>query len=200
MKHWRFYHFLSERNLILAKEAGITEGVLPLQVIPDMRDLKKNTFRYMRAVQWLTKVPEFIPMDADFGPPRTSKLPGRKSEYRITVDIPGGYRMNIERWTVLAPRLKKVDESRGGIRLHESLEAEINLDLGNPADWWLFGGTIPPTWFRDIKKNPCLPPDKVTLELSPQILVPEAPSPDVLGKDGGINPKLMPGSSGPVAE
>lgn len=195
MKHWRFYHFCSEKNMKAARNFGITEGVLPLQVIPDPRNLKQNTFRYMKEIQWLTKNPDFIPMDADRGPPKSSLLPGRKSEYRITVDIPDEGRGNICDWLLLSRRMKNIDDTRPGvIKLQESLEREINIDLINPADWWLFGGSIPQKWFRDVRKNPCLPPDIIRISaMDSQIFVPKTSAPDVLGHAGEVHPDIVTG-------
>jgi hypothetical protein len=164
-KHWRFYHFTSEKHLKAAKKYGVTEGVLPLQLVPDKTDVRKNVLRWMANVQWLTKNPEFIPMDAPFGPPRSSLLGGRKGEYRITVDIPKGFREMVRPWPEIARELRALDPHRlDVIPLSEMMEKEINIDLQKPDEWWLFKGVILPTFFRKIDKNPSLPPDEAVIQ------------------------------------
>ena len=165
MKPWTFYHYTSEKDLAIAKQFGIVTGILPCQVIPDIRDFKRNTFRFIRLVQWLTKNPAFIDLTADIGPARSSVLPGRKSEYRLTVKIPPEYRSNVVRWIVFAEAMKEIDEAKTGlIKLEPAMEKEINLDLGNPADWWVFGGIMPPEFIVAVDRNPCLPSNVVEIK------------------------------------
>jgi hypothetical protein len=171
MNFWRLYHYCSEKEVAVARINGIAKGVLPLQVVPNPANLKLNTFRYIECVQWLTKNPHFIPLDAGFGPPRTSLVPGRKAEYRITVRIPHSFRSNLERWVTLAGRLKQLQEKsiilpfdskiveQKAIPLDPKIEREINLDLGEPGEWWVFGNIIPPNFFESVARNPSMPRD-----------------------------------------
>jgi hypothetical protein len=179
MNFWRLYHFCSEKEVVAARVDGISKGVIPLQVVPNPANLKLNTFRYIQCVQWLTKNPHFIPLDAGFGPPRTSLVPGRKAEYRITVRIPHSLRSNLEKWVVLAGRLKQVDEKKiilpfdskiveqKTIPLDAKIEREINIDLGEPAEWYCFGNIIWPQMFESIDRNPSIPKDIVDLSPKP---------------------------------
>ena len=160
MKPWRLYHFTSEKQLAQIKKFGITEGVLALSTKPDPDNLKKDIFEHMRGVQWLTSNPEFIPMTAPHGPPRSSMYPGRKAEYRVTVKIPKDFRRNTPAWTLFA-RIMREGGYRDGdktFRLDPKMEREINLDLGNPAEWFVFCGPIvPPAWISSPTPNPSLP-------------------------------------------
>ena len=165
MKPWTFYHYTSEKDLAIAKQYGIVTGILPCQIIPDAQNLKRNTFRFIRLVQWLTKNPAFIDLAAPIGPARTSVLPGRKSEYRITVKIPPEYRSNVVRWPIFASAMREIDENKTGlIKLDPAMEKEINLDLGNPGDWWVFGGIMPPEFIIAVDRNPCIRADVVSIK------------------------------------
>lgn len=198
-KRWDFYHFLSEADLIDARQTGITNGVLALAVIPDAHNLKRNTFKHMRGIQWLTTNKRFIPMDAPYGPPRSSMYPGRKAAYRVTVSIPPEFRRNTPDWPTFAHHMIEGGYFEGNhlYKLDPKMYQEINLDLGNPGEWFLFCGPIPPEWISTPVRNPSLPRDVATV-LS-KILIPETPGPDVLGHEGQVDVDGMPCGNGTAA-
>jgi hypothetical protein len=107
--------------------------------------------------QWLTSNQHFIDVDSPLGPPKTAMLLGRKSEFRIAVNIPYYGRNRLRRWVEYA-KANKIP-----------LRQEIAKDLGNETEWWVYAGIIPPKWFRGIARNPTspdwLPPPPKPLEI-----------------------------------
>jgi hypothetical protein len=204
LKTWSFYQYTAEADISLAMSIGFARGIVPLQVIPDEKDLRKSVFRYMQQICWMTKNPRFIPLTSEEGPPRSSLLPGRKAQCRMEVKIPEGFRSNIVRWTTLAPRLMAVDEKVLGpngekqISLHKAMHAEINKDIGDPREWWLYGGIIPFSWISDVRYNPSIP--RPTVHVSSDVVVSKIMTPDVNGHDGKVDENVVTRFPSPGAE
>jgi hypothetical protein len=187
-----FYHFTSEKSLLIARHTGgIREGIVPVGLIPDAKNLKRNVLKFVKNTQWLTTDPKFIGLNTPLGPAKSSMLPGRKAQYRLTIKVPKEYRSNIVHWPKFARALIKdgydglnEDGSKVNLKLDPKMEAEINMDLLRPEQWWIFGGWIPFGWIVGFEKNPDLPPDVADLSTGPATIM-SFPKIDVAKKVNG---------------
>lgn len=128
------YHFTSPAHLKLVLEKGLTRGAIPWRMRPD----RKVGMR--RGFQWLTVDPDW---EQDWCREADNKLPYRKNEHRITVNI---------------PRIKEdhvLDWLKFCAHEHPPSEDFLNSFKGH-RHWRLFYGAIPPNWFLAIDRNPTL--------------------------------------------
>ena len=185
-----FYHFTSEASLLIARTAGIREGIIPLKVVPDPKNVRRNELNAMNRIVWITRNPTFISMDAPIGPAKSSMLPGRKAQYRLAIRVPSEYLSNVVPWTKFAVALRH--NSKLPQNLDPKIEKEINIDIGEPKDWFIFGDFIPWAWVVGVERNPSLEPDKVSIVSNPE----KAPDNGVLVQFPKIDlPKKSPPSA-----
>ena len=168
-----FFHFTSEASLLIARRVGIREGIIPLRVVPDPKNLKRNELKAMNRIVWITRNSEFISLRAEVGPAKSSMLPGRKAQYRLTIKIPKEYLSNIVPWPTFARALKA--GFNGSQRLDPKIEFEINTDIIRPEQWFIFGDFIPWAWVTKVDRNPSMEADQVSIQTAPPD--PAAPKP-----------------------
>lgn len=125
----KLYHFCSRHHLEGIKTDGLTLGIIPLSIDPPL---------LAKGFQWITSNPDF-----DQSWCKYSTLPYRRNEWRITVKIPKSHAGKKYRWLPLSNELAKHFPN---IRI-------LNL-YGDPKNWFVFEGTIKPSWFRKIDANP----------------------------------------------
>jgi hypothetical protein len=120
------YHFTARRFVSGIRKDGLTRGMVPVSLSPP---------RVVSGYQWLTSNPDFAQEWAE----GTGRLPYRRDEVRIAVDVPAveQYRLTGRLgWTLLTP-----------------LAADL-CACGDPDHWYVFRGDVPPSWLRDITENP----------------------------------------------
>ncbi len=119
-----FYHFTAERFLKNIQKEGLTRGMMlkslnPPQLIPNK--------------QWITTNPEFEQSWAE----GTGRLPYKRNEVRLTLEIPLEEMENCKPWTQM-----------------KFLVPEVANDLsayGDPENWHIFSGRIKPQWITEIE-------------------------------------------------
>ena len=119
----RLYHFTAAHLLPAVRKEGLTLGSIP--VFKDERPVN-----LIPGFQWLTTNPSFEQEWQSGG-----RLPYRRNAYRITVKIPRAHDGSLVPWLAMCPHIP------GG---------DILNALGDPENWMIFGGRIPPGWFREI--------------------------------------------------
>ncbi|MBL7544296.1 MAG: hypothetical protein JNL11_10785 [Bdellovibrionaceae bacterium] len=87
--------------------------------------------------QWLTKNPSFD-QGWSIG---TGKLPYKRNEVRMTIDIPLEERINLKPWSQMKFLVPLVAND---------LEAS---DLADPENWLIYQGTVKPEWIKEIKEQ-----------------------------------------------
>jgi hypothetical protein len=121
----RLYHFTAPEYLPMIKENGIVRG-----------NVYTSPSEAFQAV-WLTADPSWTTQDW------TQASTHDKARFRITVDIPDSSR-KLWPWPKLAKQL--------GVS-PEWYEIQINL-RGDPEQWYVFLGVVPPEWFETIEERP----------------------------------------------
>lgn len=122
-----FFHFTAKRFVEYILKDGITRGVM-------VKNLNPPQFIYFK--QWLTRNPDFQQSWAV----GTGRLPYKRNEIRLTVEIPLEKLENCKPWTqmkFLVPNVAK------------DLSA-----FGDPDNWWIYQGTIDPKFIIKIDENP----------------------------------------------
>ncbi len=154
MSKLTFYHFCSEKDMLEAKRLGIIKGIVPWETTPDRDNVKRTKLNFVRLHQWLTTNKTFINLDApsDLGPANTTLLPNRRAECRLTIVIAGENKRNLVSWVKFANANQM------------PLRKDIERDLINPADWWLYAGMILPSWITKVDANPHAPKPSVDLK------------------------------------
>lgn len=125
------YHFCPEHA-----RAGIAAKGLRLGVIP--WNMNGGKIGFQPGWQWLTANSEFgqewcLTMD--------QRLPFRRDEIRLTINVPRLYEQRLITWRELAARC-----------LPDS--AEYIASFPEHKDWWLFRGPIPQAWLLAVDRNP----------------------------------------------
>lgn len=69
-------------------------------------------------------------------------IPYDRSEYRITIEIPATREHNVINW---------LDYCAGG-KIPVDIAANLN-SIGDPENWRLYKGKIPPQWFQAIDRK-----------------------------------------------
>lgn len=118
------YHFTSERHIQRVRNEGITMGVVLTSL---------NPIAARQGIQWLTSNPDRLQSWKREG----SRLPYDRTAFRITVEIPLTDE-RLRRWLTAGPHLCDVDT------------VSVLNAFGDPENWWIYFGPIPPTWFRVI--------------------------------------------------
>ena len=115
------YHFTSDRHVNLCLTEGITRGVT-------YAGQSCTGLRFLRPTQWLTCRGNFNQLWNV-----QASLPYDRTAHRLTVCIPQKYTENILPWVSHGPLLVPKTYS------------ELS-NCGDPENWFLYLGTIPPEW------------------------------------------------------
>lgn len=129
----RLYHYTSEQHMSLIRKTGsISKCVIPWNMVNE-----RPTF--VTGFQWLTESDDWLQPWANTG--LFSKLPYRRTEFRITIDLPNTSGTHLYHWLVFCSK--------------HTFEGKHHVNAGNdPHNWRLFKGRIPTTWFEAIDRNP----------------------------------------------
>jgi hypothetical protein len=120
------YHFTGARFLPGIQADGLTRGVVPMAFEPPT---------FLGGLQWLT-------IDSGFAQSWCEQqiaIKYRRDDVRLTVRIPKTARDRVLMWL----------EWKGLTPLGDLLSA-----YGDPHNWRLFRGRIPPSWIRAVDWNP----------------------------------------------
>lgn len=125
----RLYHFTAARFVPSIRRDGITRGFVlvsyePLALLDDYRWLTVNG---LWSQEWAEG---------------TGRLPYRRDEVRITVNVPASHENRVHDWTVVGKLI--------------SLEWQMLNMFGDPENWRLYRGDIPKSWLSTIEYNPAL--------------------------------------------
>lgn len=123
----RLYHFTANRFLPAIRAEGLTRGFLPLSITPP---------RVRPGYPWLTTNPDWGQEWAE----GTGVLPYRRNEVRLSIDIPEARRRDVIHWLIEGPMLSPA---------YQDLSA-----FGDPQNWRLWHGVIPPEWIAAVEFNP----------------------------------------------
>lgn len=125
------YHFTAARFIDRIKSEGITLGA----VLVGMADGKPQI---QTGLIWLTANPDF------YAQTWNSRLTIKydRAAYRITVEIPPSHQRRVLNWPLFC--LGRVSRPI----------AQVLNSYGDPENWRLFEGVIPPEWFRAIDAKP----------------------------------------------
>lgn len=116
------YHFTASRFVPGIMREGLTRGSIPVSLEPP---------RLLFGYQWLTLNPDPARQEWAEG---TGRLPYSRLEVRLKVKIPKPWRGLLLAW----------DDVRHLSRLADELSA-----FGDPWNWRLYKGHIPPAWIRN---------------------------------------------------
>lgn len=124
------YHFTPAHTLQGIMNKGLRLGVVPWNQV-------NGKIGFQRGFQWLTTNHEFgqewcVKMDA--------RLPFRRDEFRITINVPKLAEKGLVSWRQLA--------NSNNPQSREYIES-----FPEHRDWWLFRGPIPQPWFLAVDKN-----------------------------------------------
>lgn len=125
----RLYHFTAERFVAPILRHGITRGFVVLSMDPP---------RLMPGYRCLTCNPAWEQEWAE----GTWRLPYRRNESRLTVDVPADRERHVLKWTSAGPILTPA--------------FRFLSILGDPENWRLFNGDVPPAWIVGVDHNPLL--------------------------------------------
>lgn len=123
------YHFTARRFVDAILREGITRGFVLINF---------SGLRFTAEYRWLTTNPSFVQAWAD----GTGRLPYNRNEVRLTVEVPPEHERLVHKWSALGPILS--DEYRA-----------LSM-LGDPENWRLFKGSVPPMWITATDENPPL--------------------------------------------
>ena len=118
----KFYHFTARHRLEPVIRHGLTLGSMPV--------IDGGTILRIPGYQWLTKQTCFRQSWNE-----ASLLPFDRTAYRIEIAIPRSARRQLLPW----PHWK----AEMGERMMPGFDTH-----GDPENWLMFKGTVPPAWFR----------------------------------------------------
>ena len=121
MKLW---HFTSPHHVEGCRRYGLRLGMVPVSLDPP---------RLLRGYQWLTSNPDRAQSWTE-----GSTLPYDRTAFRLTIRIPRSHRGHVRRWTEVGPLLVAADTL-----------ATLN-EFGDPENWWLYVGAVPPRWIERV--------------------------------------------------
>lgn len=124
----KLYHFTAKRFLKKIEVEGLTRGVM-------LKNLNPPQFIFDK--QWLTSNGSF---DQGWSV-GTGRLPYKRNEVRLTIEIPESHLHNCKPWTQMKFLVPEVADD---------LEAS---DLADPENWWVYDGIIMPSWIKQIDEK-----------------------------------------------
>ena len=119
------YHFTAKHLWQKIKKEGLTIGGIPTSISPP--EIKQGYI-------WLTSNDSFNQPCLE----GTGRLSYKRNEVRLEVVIP----------TTWESRLLKFDEHKDLTPLYDDLTC-----MGDPENWYVFRGQIPPRWIKSKKYN-----------------------------------------------
>ncbi len=119
------YHFTAAHLFEKIKVEGITLGAIPY--FNSIGELKIN-----RNYLWLTVNKDFCQ-----GWNTMSNIPYDRAAVKISVNIPKSYENRVFEWLKIGKGLTGMFDT-------------LNF-IGDPGNWRLFKGKIPPKWFVDVE-------------------------------------------------
>lgn len=122
------YHFTSDRHINGVLTEGLTRGVT-------YAGRECGGLRFLKNTQWLTINPIFQQSWNEY-----SKLPYDRTANRLTICIPQAYTKNLIPW-----------EECG--RLIVAKTFDLLSMYGDPENWVLYMGSIPPEWIMETTKK-----------------------------------------------
>lgn len=122
----KLYHFTAERFLKSIEKNGLTRGVMVKSMNPPA---------FLFGKQWLTKNPEYEQSWAK----GTGRLPYKRNEVRLTIEIPEENERDCKPWTQMMFLVADV--------------AEQLSCMGDPENWYVFDGNIRPHWIKEIGRR-----------------------------------------------
>lgn len=128
-----FYHFTAKRFVPSILKEGLTRGVM-------LKSWVGDKVEFIPHRQWITTKKEF---DQGWSV-GTGRLPYKRNEVRMTVDIPLEFMVNCKPWTqmrFLVPEVAK------------DLE---NDERADPENWHIYQGNINPNWIVEVVENEAL--------------------------------------------
>ena len=123
------YHFTAERFLPAIRREGLTKGFV---LVWD------NPVQLRPGYRWLTVNPEW---EQDWAE-GTGRLPYKRNEVRLTVAVPPSKEANVRNWLLAGPFLSRM--------------YDVLSEYGDPHNWRLYEGDIPPSWITAVDHNPAL--------------------------------------------
>jgi hypothetical protein len=123
----RVYHFTARHRLEPVFRYGLTKGLTPV--------IDGGKAGRIPGYQWLTKNPGFRQTWNE-----ASLLPFDRTAYRIEIVIPRSAKRQLLPWPQWKTEL--------GERMIPGFDVH-----GDPKNWLIFKGTVPPAWFRTITAN-----------------------------------------------
>ena len=132
------YHFTSQQLIKAVLAQGLTRGMVPWDIDPQTLEV-----RCKHNCQWLTAESSYEQPWALLG-----SLPFARNRFRITVMIPPPVLPRLMAWPEICRQL--CPESAAG----------LNACPGW-ADWYVFRGHIPPSWFLTVERNPYGPAEQM---------------------------------------
>lgn len=127
----RLYHFTAERFIGPIMAEGLTRGRVLRRVEPDGYSISM-----LRNKQWLTASDSWD-QECLKG---TGRLPYSRTEARLTIDIPPSHIDRVVKWLAVCKQMSR--EWR-----------ELNR-YGDPHNWWLYLGVMPPGFITRVDHNP----------------------------------------------
>lgn len=118
------YHFTAERFLKSIKKNGLTKGVMVKSMNPP---------QFIMGKQWLTKNPHFEQSWAK----GTGRLPYKRNEVRLTIEIPEDYQHQCKPWSQMKFLTPEV--------------ADMLSAFGDPENWYVFDGSISQHWIKAVQ-------------------------------------------------
>lgn len=122
----KLYHFTADRFLPGIRAVGLTRGVLLKSLEPP---------KFLFGWQWLTTNADWDQSWAE----GTGRLPYRRNEVRLTIEIPEQYMDHLQPWSQVRFLVPDV--------------GPLLSMYGDPENWWLFRGSVRPEWIRKIEHN-----------------------------------------------
>jgi len=126
------YHFTAARFVDRILAEGLTLGALLVEFKPGKTPKIDTRYR------WLTASPEW---DQEWSH-GTGRLPYKRNERRLTVEIPKSGERDVLVWNVVGPYLSR--------------EYAMLSAYGDPHNWRLFNGSVPREWIVAVDRNPLL--------------------------------------------
>lgn len=123
----RLYHFTSRHHIRGCLHQGLRLGMVPLSIDPP---------KVLGGYQWLTSNPDRAQSWNE-----GSSLPYDRTAYRLTVRVPDSERHRLYEWLSVGPLL-----------VPPPMLADLNA-YGDPDNWWLFDGFVPPGWLEDVQRT-----------------------------------------------
>lgn len=127
----RLYHFTARRFVDAILRDGICRGGVLVSV---------NPVRIDTAYRWLTTNPDWLAQEWAEG---TGRLPYKRDEARLAVDVPDHAAGNVLTWCVSGPIISRYYRLLSG--------------YGDPENWRLYFGNVPSKWITEVEYNPAAP-------------------------------------------